>query len=162
MSMKNPLRPSGIEPVTFRFVAQQLNHCATAVPNNNKCKPGKLNCFFLFLLATLLAIRLCDADGKLMNKNVAVQCSDNKRRILKYSQQFLSLSTSPTTNPRTFLLLAATRINIPYSTLSCASRAALPTSRLSAQQTACLRSSNIPVARVPAPVLGSFNVLQAF
>ena len=24
--------PSGIEPVTFRFVAQHLNHCATAVP----------------------------------------------------------------------------------------------------------------------------------
>ena len=24
---------SGIEPVTFRFVAQHLNHCATAVPH---------------------------------------------------------------------------------------------------------------------------------
>ena len=30
--MKNPLRPAGIEPATFRFVAQHLNHCATAVP----------------------------------------------------------------------------------------------------------------------------------
>jgi len=30
--MKNPLTPAGIEPVTFRFVAQHLNHCATAVP----------------------------------------------------------------------------------------------------------------------------------
>jgi hypothetical protein len=29
MSMKNPLTPAGIEPATFRFVAQ---HCATAVP----------------------------------------------------------------------------------------------------------------------------------
>jgi hypothetical protein len=27
---------SGIEPATFRFVAQQLNHCATAVPNRNE------------------------------------------------------------------------------------------------------------------------------
>ena len=26
--------PSGIEPATFRFVAQHLNHCATAVPTN--------------------------------------------------------------------------------------------------------------------------------
>jgi hypothetical protein len=29
---KNPMTPSGIEPATFRFVAQYLNHCATAVP----------------------------------------------------------------------------------------------------------------------------------
>ena len=32
MSMKNPLT-AGIEPATFRFVTQQLNHCATAVPH---------------------------------------------------------------------------------------------------------------------------------
>ena len=31
MSMKNPLTPAGIESATFRFVAQHLNHCATAV-----------------------------------------------------------------------------------------------------------------------------------
>ena len=29
---KIPLTPAGIEPATFRFVAQHLNHCATAVP----------------------------------------------------------------------------------------------------------------------------------
>jgi len=27
------MTPSGIEPATFRFVAQHLNHCATAVRN---------------------------------------------------------------------------------------------------------------------------------
>ena len=32
MSTKNPLTPAGIEPATFRFVAQHLNHCTTAVP----------------------------------------------------------------------------------------------------------------------------------
>jgi len=32
MSMKNPPTPAGIETATFRFVAQHLNHCATAVP----------------------------------------------------------------------------------------------------------------------------------
>ena len=32
MSIKNPLTPAGIEPATFRFGAQHLNHCATAVP----------------------------------------------------------------------------------------------------------------------------------
>ena len=30
MSIKNPLTPAGIEPATFRIVAQHLNHCATA------------------------------------------------------------------------------------------------------------------------------------
>jgi len=30
--MKNPLTPAEIEPATFRFVAQHLNHSATAVP----------------------------------------------------------------------------------------------------------------------------------
>jgi hypothetical protein len=30
--MKNPLTLAGFERATFRFVAQHLNHCATAVP----------------------------------------------------------------------------------------------------------------------------------
>jgi len=34
MSIKNPLTPAGIEPTTFRFVTQPLNHCATAVPQS--------------------------------------------------------------------------------------------------------------------------------
>jgi len=29
--MENPLIPAGIEPATFRFVVQHLNHCATVV-----------------------------------------------------------------------------------------------------------------------------------
>jgi hypothetical protein len=32
MSMKNPATPAGIEPATYRFVAQHLNHCATTIP----------------------------------------------------------------------------------------------------------------------------------
>ena len=35
ISKKNPLTPAGIEPATFRFVAQHLNHCATAVLARN-------------------------------------------------------------------------------------------------------------------------------
>jgi hypothetical protein len=30
------MTPSGIEPTTFRFVTQYLNHCATAVPQSTK------------------------------------------------------------------------------------------------------------------------------
>ena len=32
MSMKNPLTPAGIEPSSFQFVGQHLNHCVTVVP----------------------------------------------------------------------------------------------------------------------------------
>ena len=32
---KIPMTPSGTEPATFWFVAQHLNHCATAVPSQN-------------------------------------------------------------------------------------------------------------------------------
>ena len=35
MSMKNSMTPAGIEPATFRSVAQHLNHCAAAVPVTN-------------------------------------------------------------------------------------------------------------------------------
>jgi len=59
------MTPSGIEPATFRFVAQHLNHCATAVPKTaagtcdfrenslNDCRP-LLKCVnkFLRLLRT--------------------------------------------------------------------------------------------------------------
>jgi hypothetical protein len=33
------MTPSGIEPVTFRFVARYLKHCATAVPIINMYVP---------------------------------------------------------------------------------------------------------------------------
>jgi sterol desaturase/sphingolipid hydroxylase (fatty acid hydroxylase superfamily) len=37
--MKNPLTLAGIEPATFRFVAQHINHCATAVPYMPRTPP---------------------------------------------------------------------------------------------------------------------------
>ena len=46
--MKNPLTPARIEPATFRFVAQHLNHCATAVPSYQGL--GKVNVRVKFTL----------------------------------------------------------------------------------------------------------------
>ena len=45
---ENPLKPAGIEPTTFRFVVQHLNHCATAVPILIRVRGRKPNkCTFL-------------------------------------------------------------------------------------------------------------------
>jgi len=44
MSMKNLKTPAGIEPATFRFVAQHLNHCDTAVPG---FRVTGVNCVFV-------------------------------------------------------------------------------------------------------------------
>jgi len=44
--MKNPLTLAGIEQVTFRFVAQRLNHCAIAVilTEGQSRKSSGVNC----------------------------------------------------------------------------------------------------------------------
>ena len=41
------MTPSGIEPTTFRFVVQHLNHCDTAVPTRHKREIQKyeMSCF---------------------------------------------------------------------------------------------------------------------
>ena len=40
MSMKNLLTPTGIEPATYRFVAQHRNHCDTASPSGGAMNFG--------------------------------------------------------------------------------------------------------------------------
>jgi len=52
--MKNPLTPAGIEPATFRFVAQHLNRCATAVSTDDNVTP-KIKC----LLSPITARQFC-------------------------------------------------------------------------------------------------------
>ena len=50
ISMKIPLTVAGIEPVKIRFVAQHLNHCATAVSlkrGNHESKSNKSNWSYL-------------------------------------------------------------------------------------------------------------------
>jgi hypothetical protein len=40
------MTPSGIEPATFRFAAQYLNHCAIAVPPNKKIEKQEMQATF--------------------------------------------------------------------------------------------------------------------
>ena len=50
------MTPAGIEPATFRFVAQHLNHCATAVTQQ----------FIVLLFSTLpllVSMLLCHLQG---------------------------------------------------------------------------------------------------
>jgi len=42
------MTPARIEPATFRFVAQHLNHCATAVPHCT-CERVKCHCVLCWL-----------------------------------------------------------------------------------------------------------------
>jgi len=55
--MKNPLTPAGIEPATFRFVAQRLNHCATAGPKfitlSNKISDSVPTCTYAHTMLTV-------------------------------------------------------------------------------------------------------------
>jgi hypothetical protein len=54
MSLKNPVRPSGIDPGTLRLIAQHLNHYATPGPmqgmNNMKENSGVYRLFFLLII----------------------------------------------------------------------------------------------------------------
>ena len=57
MSMKNQLTPAGIEPATFRFVAQRLNRCATAVPGLREY-PGQISAILIQFLKDFINIML--------------------------------------------------------------------------------------------------------
>jgi len=37
------MTPSGMEPATFRFVTQHLNHCATVVPTKRNMEERKIH-----------------------------------------------------------------------------------------------------------------------
>jgi len=63
MSMKNPLTSAGIEPATFRFVAQHLNHCATAVPIHSVIPTNSPKCtYFSYPLPCTIHISESTSD----------------------------------------------------------------------------------------------------
>jgi hypothetical protein len=60
--MKNPLTPAGIEPETFRFVAQHLNYCANSVPASLNGRQSKFSGTPRELMFALTS-RLCELSG---------------------------------------------------------------------------------------------------
>ena len=83
------MTPSGIEPVNFRFVAQHLNHCATAewyqlqFPAAFPSPPGKKNPVpfeYAAVLATLKVWRILRTEKSLVP--VGDRIPDRSARIL--------------------------------------------------------------------------------
>ena len=59
--MKNPLTPAGIEPTTFRFEAQHLNHCANTVPSDLPKNEINTFCQQKYITATKCSFIECKA-----------------------------------------------------------------------------------------------------
>ena len=68
---KIPMTPSGNEPATFRFVAQHLNHCATAVPRT----PRQLDRNWLILIGIITNLLRLRANPPLY---FLIPCKQNK------------------------------------------------------------------------------------
>jgi hypothetical protein len=75
-----PVTPSGIEPPTFRFVAQYLNHCATAVPSLHN-----MDWYIRSKASVYCAVRV---EG---SNRVQVTCSLNRANIYSISTPLISL-----------------------------------------------------------------------
>jgi len=64
---KIPVTPSGIEPATFRFVAQHLNHCATAVHTVYLRK--------FTIISRWIPLRMENASNENCRENTHILCS---------------------------------------------------------------------------------------
>ena len=83
------MTPSGIEPATFRFVAQHLNHCATAYAREKKfgnhCGRGKSWCVVGLGMNSYIDLDwggLHYGGSLVYEKNVAYLDSENHLRSL--------------------------------------------------------------------------------
>ena len=78
------MTPAGIEPATFRFVAQHLNHCATAVCCTKKH------------WLSLYPFQLCLVHGLLMSGNLNAS-SDDPKHLWKWKDNY-TMSSNVVTN----------------------------------------------------------------
>jgi len=109
MSMKNPLTLAGIEPATFRFVAQHLNHCATAVPiwyvyllyypSQFSTKHGRPKCFSCFAhFESLHPFYFITFTGKLTDISIQILSTNSLKinliliRKIRLTEEHLHLS----------------------------------------------------------------------
>ena len=109
------MTPSGIEPATFRFVAQHLNHCATAVPSHqqyrlyfryqqvllvyecNACVPLPVTVWPCFALNNNISVPLSICVHALLNKCfVTLAHADCVAQNLQHSIPFSILILSNT------------------------------------------------------------------
>ena len=72
------MTPAGIEPATFRFVAQHLNHCATAVPNKS---------------GVTTEIR-CVTKTEVYNDVFEVTVARNKAEIMSHGNDIIHMSAA--------------------------------------------------------------------
>jgi len=61
---KIPMTPSRIEPATFRFVAQHLNHCTTVVP--------KISCLFISILCSFILTCISDSHPQIFRRTIVL------------------------------------------------------------------------------------------
>jgi len=78
--MKTPLTPAGIEPATFRFVAQHLSHCATAVRTD------------VLIVSAIMTWPLFNTVFKFKSTFIfnALKCGKRQKRLSIYQKKIMS------------------------------------------------------------------------
>ena len=118
---KIPMTPFGIEPATFRFVAQHLNHCATAVPS--RCSLMEfLSCIrtsglvggrMCFHTISSISCHLPDCLYGCMKKDHTAACTSLVRTSLTSHQTWIS-STTPKRTPNLAEITLFSNLLVPY------------------------------------------------